>query len=69
MSKTIHVALTEQQRDLLLRGLRFIRSSILFEPQTPSPEVAKNREEKLQEVSAMVDLLKAATPVDTAAKA
>jgi len=65
MSETIQVALTAQQRDLLLQGLRFIRSSILFEPQTPSSEVAKNREEKLQEVSETVDLLQAAKPVGT----
>ena len=43
MSETLTVGLTKQQRELLLRGLRFVRSSVVLEVREPSTEVDTDR--------------------------
>lgn len=67
MSETLTVELTAQQRELLLRGLRYVRSSHMLEVVDPSPEVVQQRQNHLQAVAALVDQLqKAKTPSETA---
>lgn len=57
MSETLTVGLTKQQRDLLLRGLRYVRSSVLLEPRDPSDEVASDRHKQLHEIGEVVSAL------------
>jgi hypothetical protein len=57
MSETLTVGLTKPQRDLLLRGLRYIRSSVLLEPREPSDEVVADRRSQLDEISDLVSRL------------
>lgn len=58
MSDTLHIAITPEQRDLLLRGLRFIRSSVLLRVGNPGEEDRQQREAQLQQIEELVDQLK-----------
>lgn len=60
MSETFTVGLTKQQRDLLLRGLRYVRSSVLLEPRDPSPEVDTDRRSQISEIADLVRALSGA---------
>ena len=68
MGDTLHVGLTETQRELLLRGLRYVRSSIQLNVQDPTPGIEAERTERLHEVSELVDQLSGAHPPREAAK-
>lgn len=57
MSETLTVGLTKHQRDLLLRGLRYVRSSVLLEPREPSVEVDGDRHTQLSQISQLVTQL------------
>ena len=57
MGETLTIGLTKQQRDLLLRGLRYVRSSVLLEPRDPSPEVDEDRGSQISEIAALVRTL------------
>ena len=57
MSETLTVGLTRQQRDLILRGLRYVRSSVLLEPREPSPEVVEDRRTQLSALNELVTQL------------
>ncbi len=45
---------TEQQKDLLLRGLRFVRSSVKLGMSTPTAENNESRSSDLQQVEALI---------------
>ncbi|WP_145362548.1 hypothetical protein [Stratiformator vulcanicus] len=51
MSEQHTVGLTTEQRDLLIRGLRFMRSSISMELIDPYEDASAGREQRLQEVA------------------
>lgn len=68
MGDTLHVGLTETQRDLLLRGLRYVRSSIQLEVCDPTPEFDAERSDRLHEVGELVSQLSGAHPPREAAK-
>jgi len=53
MSKTMHVELTEEQRDVLLRGLRYIRSSWKLTMRAPSPEWDVQRADELKQIASL----------------
>lgn len=61
MSETVQVELNKQDRDTLLRGLRFVRRSIQLEMQDPSPEVEANRDAELKRLDALASLLDGVT--------
>lgn len=67
MSETQSVDLTKQQQELLLRGLRYVRSSILLDICEPSPEVEETRKNCLQEIAGLVDQLSGSQPANTTA--
>ena len=67
MNETIAVELTKEQRDLLLRGLRFVRSSVLLETRQPSAAVTAERLQSIDAISVLVDELNGARPAKTAA--
>ena len=63
MSQTVNVGLTPEQRDLLLRGLRFVRSSVMLEMLDPAPETHEQRRSQLREINQLVERLnEAPTP-------
>ncbi|MBD3672647.1 MAG: hypothetical protein HUJ26_03880 [Planctomycetaceae bacterium] len=54
MSETISVDLDHQERDILLRGLRHVRSSIALAVCDPTPESNRQRDEDLQDVEDLI---------------
>jgi hypothetical protein len=62
MGETLHVGLNESQRELLLRGLRYVRSSVLLEVVDPTPEVEAERSNQLQQINTLVGRLNSASP-------
>jgi hypothetical protein len=46
MSETMSVGLTEDQREILLRGLRFVRSAVALEVYDSTPETDIQRSSK-----------------------
>lgn len=57
MSDLLTVELNKEQRDEILRGLRYVRSSVMLTPEEPTPQVAEERNEKLQRLAALSELL------------
>ncbi len=68
MGETLHVGLNESQRELLLRGLRYVRSSVLLEVADPSPEVEAERSNQLLQINTLVGRLNSASPPREAAR-
>lgn len=54
MSEIISVDLDHQERDILLRGLRHVRSSIALAVCDPTPESTRQRDEDLQNVEDLI---------------
>jgi hypothetical protein len=68
MSETLTVGLTNQQRDLLLRGLRFVRSAVALEIREPSPEVDADRATQMREIGRLVEQLEDTRSAGAAAR-
>ena len=62
MSETLTVGLNKQQRDLLLRGLRFVRSAVMLEVREPGPEVDAERATQVREIGRLVEQLEGSRP-------
>ncbi|MGH7201721.1 MAG: hypothetical protein ACREJB_14020 [Planctomycetaceae bacterium] len=62
MHDTLSVELTEPQRELLLRGLRYVRSGVLLEQRDPTSETRREAERQLQEISDLAAQLTGAEP-------
>lgn len=62
MSETLTVGLTQSQRDLLIRGLRFVRSSVMLEIQEPTDDVVTNRNRNLNEIAQLFEQLGSPIP-------
>ncbi len=54
MSETISVELTPEQREMLLRGLRFVASASRLECRVPTTESEAERKAELAEVEGLV---------------
>jgi len=57
MQNPLHVELSDRQRELLLRGLRFVRSSRMLEFRDSSDLNDAQRREELQQIHQLADLL------------
>jgi hypothetical protein len=68
MSETLNVGLTKPQRELLLRGLRFVRSAVMLEVREPSTEVDSDRAAQVREIGRLVEQLEGSRPAGTAAR-
>jgi hypothetical protein len=68
MSETLSVGLTEQQREILLRGLRFVRSAVALEVYDPTPELESERAGKLREIRQLAEYLEGVRPAGTATR-
>jgi hypothetical protein len=68
MSETLNVGLTKQQREILLRGLRFVRSAVMLEVREPSTEVDADRAAQVREIGRLVEQLEGSRPAGAAAR-
>lgn len=57
---------TDEERQVLLRGLRYVRSSIMLESRDPTEADEAKRGEQLQGIASLVERLNAVPAVDTA---
>ncbi len=57
MSDPLHVELNDFQRDLLLRGLRFVRSSRMLEFRDASETTEDERRDELGQIRQLCELL------------
>jgi hypothetical protein len=63
MDATLQVGLTSEQRDTLLKALRYLRSSISMELINPNDEASRTRQERLQQVQSLEAQLASAEQV------
>lgn len=68
MNETVTDGFTEQERKILLRGLRFVRSSVMLEIVEPTPKVKQDRADQLHDIAALVDHLNGTRPANTPAR-
>jgi len=59
LDELIHIDLTDHERDILLQGLRFVRSSIKLETRDPSAGDDLRRSGLLDEVQILAQRLEA----------
>ena len=57
MNDLLQLELTDRQRELLLRGLRFVRSSRMLEIRDSSDITDEQRKDELGEIRQLADLL------------
>jgi hypothetical protein len=65
----VHVDFNERQRALLLRGLRFVRSSRMMEFREQSDLTDEERAQELAEIRKLVEILDSKGPALTPAHA
>ena len=68
MSETVSVGLTEEQREILIRGLRFVRSAVALEVFDPTPQLEAERSAKLREIRQLAEYLEGVRPAGTTAR-
>lgn len=56
--------LTRDQQDLLLQGLRFVRSAVALNMQEFTPDVEAERRQKYERINELESLLRAAAPAE-----
>ena len=59
MSDSLTFELNDEQREVLLRGLRFVRRAIMLKQEDPTPEYVEKRSGELQDVEALSNLISA----------
>ncbi len=57
MSESLHLELNDRQREILLRGLRFVRSSRMLEFRDATDITEDERRDELTQIRALSDLL------------
>lgn len=62
----LNMQLTRKQQEILLRGLRYVRSSVALDTQEFSEEVQRRREQEYASLADIESLLNRATIVETA---
>ena len=67
MNETYLVELTNEQRELLLQGLRFVQSNIRLDMRIPTPESDRQRAQNLREVAELIAQLDSAPLAGSAA--
>lgn len=66
MENVLHVELTTSERDVLLRGLRYVRRSIMLETREPVPSDEARRSDLLDDIQMLSQRLEATDPLATA---
>lgn len=57
MNAVLHLELNDRQRDLLMRGLRFVRSSRMLEMRDTAETTDEERRDELNEIRQLYELL------------
>ncbi|MFV0445847.1 MAG: hypothetical protein ACK5Q5_19895 [Planctomycetaceae bacterium] len=57
MSAELQLQLSPQQQELILRGLRFVRSSVALDMVEFTPDVEASRRKQYDEIKELVDML------------
>lgn len=60
MDTMLHVELTDHERDILLRGLRYVRSAIMLEQRNPNRDDENRRASQLDEIQNLFQRLESA---------
>ncbi len=63
MASLLQVELTSDERDVLLRGLRYVRSAIMLETREPSVEDTRRRSNLLDEIQNLSQRLENSDPL------
>ena len=63
MDSMLQVELTSHERDVLLRGLRYVRSAIMLETRDPSSEDTRRRLSQLDELQNLSQRLENSDPL------
>ncbi|MCA9066624.1 MAG: hypothetical protein KDA96_26335 [Planctomycetaceae bacterium] len=63
MDASLNIELTSQERDVLLRGLRYVRSAIMLEMRDPTPDDERMRSCRLDEIQILCQRLESTDPV------
>lgn len=66
MNDVLQVELTTSERDVLLRGLRYVRRSIMLETRDPEPSDEARRSDLLDNIQILSQRLEATDPLATA---
>ncbi len=67
MRENITIELDPQQRDYLLAGLRYVRSSIALEIKDWSEDVEQGRRDQYGDLDGLEDILNGVAPAETPA--
>lgn len=57
MSESLTFELNDEQREVLLRGLRYVRRSIMLNQEDPSSTYVEQRQGAIHEVEALSELI------------
>lgn len=60
MDQLLKVEITPEERDVLLRGLRFVRSSVMLQMRDPNPEDERRRFCQLDDIQNLSQRLETA---------
>ena len=63
MDGMLQVDLTPQERDILLRGLRFVRSAVMLETRNPTRDDEYRRSAMLDEIQNLSQRLESTDPL------
>jgi hypothetical protein len=63
MDSLLQVELTSHERDVLLRGLRYVRSAIMLETRDPSSDDTRRRLSQLDEIQNLSQRLENSDPL------
>ncbi len=55
---------SKEQRDMLLQGLRFVRSSVMLNVEDPTPDFVADRNARLQDIAELVNVLNGVRAVE-----
>lgn len=66
MNDVLQVELTTEERDVLLRGLRYVRRSVMLETRDPTKEDELRRSGLIDEIQMLSQRLEATDPLATA---
>jgi hypothetical protein len=64
MNGMLQIELTAQERDVLLRGLRYVRSSLMLEMREPTPEDTYERSRRLEALQNLFQRLESTDPAE-----
>ncbi|MEX0702651.1 MAG: hypothetical protein WD069_11195 [Planctomycetales bacterium] len=66
MSDGMKMELNDRQRETLLCGLRYVRSSLMLDVRDPDPDLDAERDGELKEIALLMDRLTGVGSRDTA---